>query len=208
MLKCAQTGLWQGFKSTSYSWHGSKTALFIATGPRFLFLMTSKETYGAGRKNSTACVPHECHITHSATLSASTNPDRRLTDLALKDTKITERHFDPAKERMLEQVLLLSGGYHKRSIMYQFSLHCVDGTTELDIASAPTRERPEHSENKKMSSLRVADLVTDDSVRSSIDDRRNSCCRSEAGQRQAREILGPHPARLRRKKRRPPTKKG
>ena len=48
--------------------------------------------------------------TAQPTLSASTNPDRRFTDLALKDTKITERQFDPAKERMLEQVLLLSGG--------------------------------------------------------------------------------------------------
>ena len=31
------------------------------------------------------------------------------------------------------------------------------------------------------------------------DDRRNSCCHSEAGQKQARENLGPHPVMLRRK---------
>ena len=49
--------------------------------------------------------------TTSATLSASTNPDGKLTDFVLKDTKITERQFDPARERMLEQVLLLSGAY-------------------------------------------------------------------------------------------------
>ena len=59
-----------------------------------------------------------------------------------------ERNFDPAEERMLEQVLLLSGGYCKRSIMYQLSVHCVDGTTELDITFEQTDERPEQSENK------------------------------------------------------------
>ena len=69
-------------------------------------------TYGVDRRNYTT-VPHESHITHSATLSASTDPDGRLTDLVLKDTMITERQFDPAKERTLEQVLLLSGGYYK-----------------------------------------------------------------------------------------------
>ena len=47
-----------------------------------------------------------------------------------QDTKITERQLDPAKEKMLEQVLLLLGGYYKRSTMCQFSLHCVDGATE------------------------------------------------------------------------------
>ena len=80
--------------------------------------------------------------------------------------------------------------------MCQFSLHCVDGTTELDMASAPIHQRPEQSEDKKMSSLRVADLVTKDSVRSIMDDRRNSCCHRETGQRHAKENLGPHPVRL------------
>ena len=50
---------------------------------------------------------------------------------------------------MLEQVLLLSGGYCERSIMYQFSVQCVDGTTELDITFDQTHERPKQSENKK-----------------------------------------------------------
>ena len=50
---------------------------------------------------------------------------------------------------MLEQVLLLLGGYFQRSKMYQVSLHCVDGTTELDIAFDPAHERPEQSENKR-----------------------------------------------------------
>ena len=68
--------------------------------------------------------------------------------------------------------------------MYEFSLPCVDGTTELDIAFEPPRERPERSENQKMSSLQDADLTTNDSDRSIIDDRRNSCCH-RAGQRQA-----------------------
>ena len=57
-------------------------------------------TYGVDRRNYTT-VPHESHITHSVTLSASTNTDGRLTDLVLKDTMITERQFDPANERMV-----------------------------------------------------------------------------------------------------------
>ena len=124
------------------------------------FLRHAKETYSVDRRNYTAHVPHESHITHSATLSASTNPDGRLTDLVPKDTMIMERQFDFAKERMLEQVLLLSGGYWKRSIMYQFSLHCVDGAAEFNIAFAPTHERPEQSEENKILSLRVTDLAT------------------------------------------------
>ena len=66
--------------------------------------------------------------------------------------------------------------------MYQFSLHCVDGTTELDIAFDPTHERPEQTENQKISSLQDANLTTNDGDRPIIDDRRNSCCHSEAGQ--------------------------
>ena len=49
--------------------------------------------------------------------------------------------------------------------MYQFSLHSVDGTTELDITFDQTHERPEQSENKKMSSLQDAGLTTNNSVR-------------------------------------------
>ena len=67
--------------------------------------------------------------------------------------------------------------------MYQFSLHCVDGTTELDIAFGPTHERPEQSENKQMSSLQDADLATNDSDRSIIDDRRNSSTKMGRSQR-------------------------
>ena len=117
----------------------------------------TKEAYGADRRNFSASGPRESHITYSATPSASTNPDRRLADLVLNDTKITERQFDPAKERMLEQVLHFFGVYYKRSIIYPCSLHCVDGTTELDIAIDPTHERPEQSENKK---CRVCRMLT------------------------------------------------
>ena len=35
----------------------------------------TKETYGADLRNFFASVPHESHIAHRATLSASTNPD-------------------------------------------------------------------------------------------------------------------------------------
>ena len=58
---------------------------------------------------------------------------------------------------MLEQVLLSLGGCYKRSTMYQFSLHCVDGAAELDIAPDPAHERPEQSENKK---CRVCRMLT------------------------------------------------
>ena len=168
--------------------------------PDSCFSRLTKETYGADRRNDTAFVPHESHINYSATLSASTKPDRKNTDLVLKDTKIT----DPARERMLEQVLLLLSACYKRSIMYQFSLHWFDGTTEVDITFDPTNERPKQPENKKMSSLQDADLTTNDSDRSNIDDRRNSCYLSEAGQRQARENLGPRCV----EKILPPTKNG
>ena len=50
-----------------------------------------------------------------------------------------------------------------------------------------------------MSSLQDADLTTNDSDRSIVDDRRNSCCHSEAGQREAREKLGSRLVGLRRK---------
>ena len=41
--------------------------------------------------------------------------------------------------------------------MYQFSLHCLDGTTELDTAFDPTHERLEQSENK---TCRVCRMLT------------------------------------------------
>ena len=68
-------------------WHGSKTAMSIATGPRFPFLTTYERDTRRRCRNFPAFIPHESHITYSATLSASTNRDRRLTDLVLKDTK-------------------------------------------------------------------------------------------------------------------------
>ena len=175
-----KNGPWQGSKKVPRQneaqdlWHGSKTALF-----------------SDDRRNYKDTVPHDRHITHSATIPASTNPDRRLTDLVLKDTKITERQFDPAKERMLEQLLLLSGVNNERSIMYQFSLHCVEGTTELDITFEPTHERPEHPEENKIPSLRVVDLVANDSVRSIIDDKCNTCCHGEARRQETVVNLGP-----------------
>ena len=43
--------------------------------------------------------------------------------------------------------------------MYQFSLHCVDGAAELNIAFAPTHERSEQSEENNTLSLRVTDLA-------------------------------------------------
>ena len=61
------------------------------------FSRHAKETYSVDRRNFFANGPHESHITHSATLSASTSPDGRLTDLVSKDTMITERQFDFAK---------------------------------------------------------------------------------------------------------------
>ena len=114
---------WAAIFRKNGPWEGSKKRYLVRTKPKIRgtvrkqrcssrldpdsrFSRHTKETYGADRRNCTAFVPHESHITYRATLSASTNQDRRLTDLVLKDTKITERHFDPAKERMLEQVLL------------------------------------------------------------------------------------------------------
>ena len=67
--------------------------------------------------------PHGSHITYSATLSASAET------------------IDTAKEGVLEQVWLLLGGCKKRSPMYQFSLHCVDGTTEHRVSSDPRTSR-------------------------------------------------------------------
>ena len=74
---------------------------------------------------------------------------------------ITERQFDLAMEKMPEQVFLSDGDYIQAT-MYQLSLHCVDGTDELNIAFAPIRERPEQSEEIKKVSLRFADLVAND----------------------------------------------
>ena len=82
--------------------------------PDSCFSRHTKETYGADRRNFSASGPRESHITYGATPSASINPDRRLADLVLKNAKITERQFDPAKDRMLEQVLHFFGGYCKR----------------------------------------------------------------------------------------------
>ena len=65
-----------------------------------MFLTThTKETYGADRRNDAAIVPHESHIVHTATLSASTNPDGGLTDHVPKDAMITARQFDLATEQ-------------------------------------------------------------------------------------------------------------
>ena len=63
--------------------------------------------------------------------------------------------------------------------MNQFSLHCVNDTAELNIAFAPTHERPEQSQDNKILSLRVADLVANDSVRSITDDRRKTTTNEE-----------------------------
>ena len=106
---------------------------------------------------------------------------------------ITERQFDPATERMQEQLFLLSGGYYKRSIVYQCSLHCVDGTAELNIAFAPIHERLKQPGENKTLSLRVADLIASDSVRSIKDDRGNSCRQGGTRQRDAKVHLGFHP---------------
>ena len=82
----SQTGPWQGSTKVPRQneaqdlWHGLKTALFIATGPRVLFPHSIRSV-----ENYTAFVPHESHTTHSATISASTDPDRRPTDLVLKE---------------------------------------------------------------------------------------------------------------------------
>ena len=63
--------------------------------------------------------------------------------------------------------------------MNQFSLHCFNDTAELNIAFAPTHERLEQSQDNKILSLRVADLVANDSVRSIIDDRRKTTTNEE-----------------------------
>ena len=76
---------------------------------------------------------------------------------------------------MQEQVLLSPDGHYKRSMMYPCSLLCVDGTAELNMAFAPIHERLKQPGENKTLSLRVADLVASDSVRSIIDDRGNSC---------------------------------
>ena len=88
---------------------------------------------------------------------------------------ITERKFGPATERMQEQVLLSPDGHYKRSMMYPFSLLCVDGTAELNMAFPPIHERLKQPGENKTLSLRVADLVASDSVLSIIDDRGNNC---------------------------------
>ena len=88
----------------------------------------------------------------------------------LKETMIRERQFDLATERMLGQVSLLSDGDYKRSTMYQLSLYCVDDTAARNIAFAPIRERSEQSEENNILSLRVANLVANDSVQSIKDD--------------------------------------
>ena len=106
---------------------------------------------------------------------------------------ITERQVDPATERMQEQVLLLSGGYYKRSITYQFSQHCVNGAAELNIASAPIHERLKQPRENKTLSLRVADLVASESVRSIIDDRGNSSRHGGTSQGDAKVNVGLHP---------------
>ena len=78
-----------------------------------------------------------------------------------------------------------------QATMYQLSLLCVDGTTELKTAFVPVRERSEQSEENKILSLRVADFVANDSVRSKKDERRNSRCHSEARQRDASTHMCP-----------------
>ena len=90
---------------------------------------------------------------------------------------ITKKQFDPATARMQEQVLLLSGGYCERSTVYQSSRIAL---------TAPIHERLKQPGKNKTLSLRVADLVARDSVRSIVDDRSNSCRHGGTRQRDAR----------------------
>ena len=110
------------------------------------FSRHTKETYGADRRNYSASVHHESHIAHRATHSTSKNPDEGLTDHVPKDVMITERQFDLATQQ---------------ATMYQFSLHFVDGTAELNTAFAPIRERAR-------AIRRTQNIVANDSVRSII----------------------------------------
>ena len=81
--------------------------------------------------------------------------------------------------------------------MLQLPLHGVDGTAELNNACGSFRERTEHLKENNMPSLRFVDLVANGGVRSIVDERRNTCCHSEARQRDAIDNLSPHPVRLR-----------
>ena len=98
---------------------------------------------------------------------------------------------------MPEQVLIQSDGNYKQSMMFQFHPHCVDGKADLSTAFGSTRERKKHPEVNKMPNLRVVRSVASDSVQSIADERRNTCCQSEARRQGAVVNSGLNPIRLR-----------
>ena len=161
--------------------------------------LLTERTYRIDRRTYVGPAPSNIHDEYKAVRSASPDCDGEPTDHVPKDTMTTEQQLDLATRMVLEQVLLLSDGDYKQSIMLQLPLHCVDGTAELNTAFGSIRERTEHSEENKIPSLRVVDLVANDSVRSIVDDRRNTCCQSEARRQGAEVNSGLHPIRLHRK---------